>query len=248
MNFKIEICVDNIESAQLAYEAGAERIELCNSLPEGGTTPSAGLIHAVRSAIPIRMHVLIRPRGGDFLYSDEEFDIMRRDIELCRKSGVDGIVIGILNKDGSIDTSRTKTLVELARPLSVTFHRAFDLCNDPVAGLTDVISTGANRLLTSGLKNKASEGAELIKELITRTNNRLIVMPGSGINLSNIEEIKRITGASEFHLTGRKTITSRMEFRREGIRLGGTGDSSEYSRKIVDSDMIRSIISKLKMD
>ncbi len=247
MNFKLEICVDSIESAINAQSAGADRIELCDNLYEGGTTPSFGMIASVRENLSIGLHVIIRPRGGDFLYSDPEFDIMRRDIEMCGEAGVDGVVIGILRNNGMIDTERTSKLIELAQPMSVTFHRAFDVCSDPVEGLEEIIGTGAARVLTSGQKNIVTEGAELIKQLINLADKRIIVMPGSGLDEFNIEKMARYTGATEFHLTGRKTVDSGMIFRREGIPMGGIAGIPEYSRKIADTEKIINIIKILKM-
>jgi copper homeostasis protein len=247
MEFKLEICVDNIESAFEAQNAGADRIELCSSLPEGGTTPGYGIISSARNSLKIGMNVIIRPRGGDFLYSDLDYDIMKRDIETCRESGVDGVVVGMLMPDGRIDTDRTAKLIELARPMSVTFHRAFDMCNDPFKALEDIIDAGADRLLTSGQRNTAEEGMELIKLLIHQAAGRITIMPGSGINSSNITKIARSTGASEFHLTGRKIIESDMIFRKTGISMGGSMNIPEYSRKVADPDVIRSIISNLKL-
>lgn len=247
MKFKLEICVDSIESAIIAQNAGADRIELCANLCEGGTTPGYGTIAAVRENLTIGMNVIIRPRGGDFLYSHDDYEIMKREIDLCGECGADGIVIGILKSDGSIDIERTAKLTELARPMSVTFHRAFDLCSDPVKGLEDIVSSGADRLLTSGQKNKVIDGTELIRRLIAQSKNRIKIMPGSGINISNIDRIARLTGAEEFHLTGRKVTNSEMIFRNSEILMGGCSDIPEYSRKIADYDMIRSIIDKLKM-
>ena len=247
MNYKIEICVDNIESAIEAQNAGADRIELCSNLIEGGTTPGFGTIVSARSNITIGLHVIIRPRGGDFLYSGLEYDIMRRDIESCGECGADGIVLGILLPDGSIDIERTAKLTELAGPMSVTFHRAYDMCNDPFKGLEDVISTGIDRLLTSGQKNKAEEGADLINQLIKQAGKRVIIMPGSGINSSNIAHIALTTGAEEFHLTGRKVIESEMIYRAQHISLGAIPEIPEFSRKVADADMIRSIVNNLKM-
>jgi copper homeostasis protein len=247
MNFRLEICVDNIESAIDAQNAGADRIELCNNLMEGGTTPGFGTISLVRKNLNIGLHVIIRPRGGDFIYSDLEYNIMRRDIDTCGACGIDGIVLGILKSDGAIDIERTAGLIELARPMSVTFHRAFDMCADPLKGLEDVIATGADRLLTSGLKNKAFEGIEMISQLVSQAGKRIIIMPGSGINESNIVEIAKITGAKEYHLTGRKVIGSEMIFRKEDISMGGSPELPEFSRKVADPDMIRSIINILKL-
>ena len=241
MTFKLEICVDNVEPAIDAQNAGADRVELCNNLMEGGTTPGFGMIVSARNNLTIGLNVLIRPRGGDFLYSGVEYDIMRRDIEICGDCGADGVVLGILRADGAIDIERTAKLIELARPMSATFHRAFDMCSDPVRGLEDVIAAGEDRLLTSGQKNKAQEGAELISKLAGQAGERIIIMPGSGINDLNIALIADITGAKEFHLSGRTIIDSEMIFRRQDISMGGLPGIPEFSRKATDSDMIRRI-------
>jgi copper homeostasis protein len=247
MKFTLEICVDNVESAIEAQMAGADRIELCNNLIEGGTTPGYGTIVNARKNLKIGLNVIIRPRGGDFLYSSTDYDIMRKDIEICGECGANGVVFGLLLANGSIDIDRTTRLIELAKPMSVTFHRAFDMCNDPYKGLDDVIATGADRLLTAGQKNKASEGLELIYNLVNRAANRIIIMPGSGINAANISQIARGTGASEFHLTGRKTVDSEMNFRAQNISMSTDSNISEFSRKVVDPDMIRSIVRTLKL-
>lgn len=246
MKFCLEICVDSVESAIDAQNAGANRVELCNNLIEGGTTPGFGTISSARNSLSIGLNVIIRPRGGDFLYSDLEFDIMRREIDQCGEGGVDGIVLGILEPDGAIDIERTARLIEFARPMSATFHRAFDMSGDPVKSLEDVIACGADRLLTSGQKNKASEGAELIGQLVSQADDRIIIMPGSGINESNIEEIASKTGAMEFHLTGRKIIESEMIYCKKNISMGGIPGISEFSRKVADPDMIERIVHILK--
>jgi copper homeostasis protein len=242
MRFKLEICVDSVESAIAAQIGGADRIELCDNLIEGGTTPGYGTIVSAKNNLDISLFVLIRPRGGDFLYTDLEYDIMRRDIDICGECGVDGIVLGILRADGGIDVERTEKLVELANPMPVTFHRAFDMCSDPFRGLTDVISTGSARLLTSGQNNSAEKGSALISQLISQSGKKLIIMPGSGINPLNILSIAKITGADEFHLSARKTTESEMIFRREGICLGGISGISEFSRKVADPETIRSVV------
>ena len=246
MNYKLEICVDSIESALNAQLAGADRIELCDNLIEGGTTPSYGTIISARSNLNIMLHVIIRPIGGDFLYTDTEYDVMRRDIEVCGESGADGIVTGILTADGKIDIDRTASLVEFARPMSVTFHRAFDMCADPVKGLESIIQSGADRLLTSGQKKTAIEGSDLINKLIKQAQGRIIIMPGSGIDDHNIASIAKATGASEYHLTGRKTIQSRMEFRKKEITMSGYPGYDEFSGKVTDTDKIRRIIDVLR--
>jgi len=247
MNFKLEICVDNVESAIDAQKAGADRVELCNNLIEGGTTPGYGAILSARNNLNIGLNVIIRPRGGDFLYSDLEYDIMKRDIDICGECGVDGIVLGILKSDGTIDVERTAKLIELAHPMSTTFHRAFDMCSDPVQGLEDVIASGADRLLTSGQKDKAQDGAELISQLVGQAGGRIIIMPGSGINESNIAQIARETRAKEFHLTGRKVIDSDMIFKRLNISMGGATGIPEFSRKVTDPEKIKNIINILNL-
>jgi len=245
MEFKLEICVDSVESAINAQIAGADRVELCDNLIEGGTTPGFGTITSARNNLDIGLQVIIRPRGGDFLYTDLEYDIMRRDIEICGEMGVNGVVIGILYADGNIDIERTARLIELARPMSVTFHRAFDMCSDPFKGLEDIIATGADRLLTSGQKEKVPEGSDLIQKLVAQAKNEIIIMPGSGIDESNIALIAGITRAKEFHLTGRKIIDSEMIFRMQGVTMGGSEEVSEFTRKVADPERIKAIINIL---
>jgi copper homeostasis protein len=247
MQYKLEICVDSLESAINAQIAGADRIELCSSLPEGGTTPSYGTIIAARNNLTIEISVIIRPRGSDFLYKDPEYGIMRRDIEMCGEAGADCVVFGILSKDGNVDIERTSRLVEAARPMKVTFHRAFDLCIDPVLGLEDIILSGADRILTSGQKTTAFEGAESIKNLVKQADGRIIIMPGSGINELNIEAIAKNTGAMEFHLSTRNVIKSDMMFIRDGLSLGGMTDIGEYARKVSDPEKIANIIKILNL-
>jgi copper homeostasis protein len=176
-----------------------------------------------------------------------EYDIMRRDIEVCGEAGIDGIVIGILQADGTIDVERTAHLVELARPMSVTFHRAFDMCADPEKALEDVISSGANRLLTSGQRTSAQDGVDLLAALVRLAGERIIIIPGGGIKESNIASIARISGAREFHMTGRSVIESEMSFRKPGISIGGIKEIPEFSRKIADQQKIRNIIEILKL-
>lgn len=246
MAFTLEICVDSVESATIAEAAGAGRIELCSSLAEGGITPSAGLIEAVRNNITIDLNVIIRPRGGDFLYSDTEFSVMRRDIERAGEAGADGIVTGILNRDGSVDIDRTALLVEYASPMRVTFHRAFDMCRDAGKALDDIIATGASRILTSGQARTAIEGARAIKGLVASAGDRISVMPGGGIDEYNIALLATTTGAREYHLTGRRHTDSMMTFRRKGIYMGDSRLQSEYSVRLADADRIRAIIMILK--
>jgi copper homeostasis protein len=247
VKFKLEICVDSLESAIVAQTAGADRVELCDNLIEGGTTPGYGNIISVRNNLTIGLNVIIRPRGSDFLYTDPEFDIMRRDIEACGEAGADGIVIGILLNDGNIDIERTSRLIEFARPMKVTFHRAFDMCRDPVKGLEDIILTGAERVLTSGQKNSAFEGSEIIRNLVKQADRRIIIMAGGGIDESNIASIARTTGASEFHLTGRKVIDSEMIYSKSGISIGDPLLNNGFSHKVADPEKIANIINILNL-
>lgn len=245
-NYLIEVCVENLQSLAAAFKGGASRIELCGSLVEGGITPSRSFIKTARAQIQIELYIMIRPRPGDFCYTEAEFEIMKQDILDCKELGADGVVFGILCPDGTVDLHRSASLVQLARPMSVTFHRAFDLTRNPFTALEDIISIGADRLLTSGQKTTAIEGAELIAQLIQKADNRIIIMPGSGISENNIKEIRDKTGAKEFHLSGRKTIASNMVFKREGLRIGGLQGISEYETMVTDEEKIRQSVVQLK--
>jgi copper homeostasis protein len=246
MDFRIEICVDTVQSALIAQGAGADRVELCDNLSEGGTTPGYGTILAARENLDIGLNVLIRPRAGDFLYSELEFGIIKKDIEACRQIGVDGIVIGLLLADGRIDVAGTAELVRFAHPMQVTFHRAFDMCCDPVQGLEDVIATGAARLLTSGQGNTAEEGMELISKMVRIAQNRIIIMPGSGINDTNIGHIASTCRAGEYHLSARRITDSMMTWRKQGVTMGGISGYNEFTRKIADGEKISRVISILR--
>lgn len=246
MSFLVEICIDSVESATVAEAAGAGRIELCSALSEGGVTPSAGLIESVRRNTGIKMHVLIRPRSGDFLYSDTEFSVMRRDIDMAGECGADGIVTGILNRDGTVDIERTALLAEYASPMNVTFHRAFDMCREPKKAMEDIISAGAARILTSGQSRAAIEGATLIRTLVAEAAGRIVIMPGGGIDEYNIALLAATTRATEYHLSGRRQRESMMTFRRKGIYMGDPRLQSEYTIKSADHERIRSIIMILR--
>ncbi len=210
MNYSLETIAFNIQSCITAQSAGAHRIELCANPGEGGTTPSFGFIQAARKVLDIQLYPIIRPRGGDFLYSSEEFEIMKADVQLCKDLGCEGVVIGLLNEDATIDKKRCAVLVRLAYPMGVTFHRAFDRVIDPAKALEDVIETGCERILTSGFHPTASEGAENIKKLIELADDRIIIMPGSGVRADNIIELAQMTGAVEFHSSARKNSESKM--------------------------------------
>jgi copper homeostasis protein len=236
MKFKLEVIGFTIESCMIAQAAGAHRIELCDNPFEGGTTASYGFIKTARENLSIELYPIIRPRGGDFLYSEIEFEVMKADIENCKSLGCDGVVIGILNADGTVDKKRCKQLVEIAHPMKVTFHRAFDRTNDPFKAMEDIISIGCERILTSGQKNLAIDGEELLNKLVKQANNRIIIMPGSGVNSENIETLVKNTNASEFHTSARTFINSKMEFINQSMeeQLTSVSTMSDEIKKIIE--------------
>jgi copper homeostasis protein len=212
MPHKLEIIGFNIESCMAAQDAGADRIELCASPGEGGTTPSYAFIKEARKKLNIDLYVMIRPRGGDFLYTNEEFEIMKNDVMACKQLGCDGIVTGILMEDGKVDKKRCKELLEYAYPLEATFHRAFDRVADPYESMEDIIDLGFERILTSGLVPKAIDGKETLSALIKKSAERIIIMPGSGVNAFNIISIAESTGAKEFHSSASYYAKSNMKY------------------------------------
>jgi copper homeostasis protein len=218
MKFLLEVIGFNIESCIRAQAAGAHRIELCANPGEGGTTPSYGFIKVARENIQIELYPIIRPRGGDFLYSDTEFEVIKTDVQICRELGCDGVVIGMLNADGTIDKERCKQLVVLAYPMCVTFHRAFDRTIDATQALEDIIEIGCQRILTSGLAANALDGAETLAALIKQADERIIIMPGSGVRADNIIELAEKTGAVEFHTSARMNIDSTMNYTNEAMK------------------------------
>jgi copper homeostasis protein len=233
----LEIAVFNIQSAMLAVNADADRIELCENPADGGTTPSFGALKTVREKITIPVFPIIRARGGDFFYNDDEFEVMQKDVVLCRQLGFEGVVIGLLNKDASVDKERTKRLVDLAYPLEVTFHRAFDRTKDAFRSLEDIIDCGCQRILTSGQVPNAFDGKELIKQLNEQADDRIIIMPGSGVRSNNIKALAAFTGVTELHSSARKNIDSKMEFANAGM--------NEHLQNIsVDEDEIK----KMKLE
>jgi copper homeostasis protein len=238
---KVEIVVYNIESARRAQEGGADRIELCDNPGEGGTTPSYGVIEAVRQNLSIDVFVMIRPRGGDFCYDNYEFHSMKRDISQCQKISVDGVVFGILNPDGTIDKKRCKELIEKARPLKVTCHRAFDMTRDPFEALEDCIEAGFDRILTAGQQAQASKGAELIGELIKRAAGRIAIMPGSGVNENTVHDIVSKSGAREIHFSATAFRESAMQYRNEKIAGMGSDEGAEFKLRTVDPARVRAV-------
>jgi copper homeostasis protein len=237
----VEIVVYNIGSALKAQEGGADRIELCDNPGEGGTTPSSGTIEIVRKNLSIDVFVMIRPRGGDFHYSNYEFHAMKRDIWQCQRLSVDGVVLGILLPDGTIDKERCRELIRLARPLKVTCHRAFDMTRDPFAALEDCIEVGFDRILTAGQRPKASEGAAMIGELKERAKGRIAIMPGSGINESTVAGIVAQSGAQEIHFSATAFDNSKMVWRNERISGMGEEEGSEFEVRTVDPERVREI-------
>lgn len=237
----IEICVNSAVSAIEAQKGGAHRVELCENLWEGGTTPSAGTIALARKHLTIQLFVIIRPRGGDFLYSDVEFEIMKHDLLTARQLGADGIVTGILTADGKIDKVRMQELKALAAPLPITFHRAFDMAADPFQALEDCIELGLDRILTSGQEKSAIEGMELIAGLVQKANGRIRIMPGSGINEKNVKKIIAATGVNEVHFSAMKTVDSEMAFRQSNVFMGGVMRPPEFMVTITDSAKVQRV-------
>lgn len=238
----VEICVDSVESAVAAQVGGAQRVELCDNLMEGGTTPSYGAIEAARELLSIKLHVIIRPRGGDFLYSETEFDIMRRDIATAKRLGVDGVVIGILDANGDIDAARTGELTRLARPMAVTFHRAFDVCRDAHRAVDQLAELGVDRILTSGQEATAVEGLDLLAELVSYAGDRITIMACGNLNERNIHKVITATKAKEAHFTAFGEVGSGMLHRNERVFMGGTLRPPEYLRAVTDAERVRSTI------
>lgn len=216
---KLEIIGFTIEGCLIAENAGAHRIELCDNPADGGTTASYGFIKAAREKLRIELFPIIRPRGGDFFYSDDEFEIMKTDVKLCKELGCDGVVIGMLTNENKVDKKRCSQLVELAYPLGVTFHRAFDRTSDPFEALEDIMEIGCERILTSGQKQDALEGADLIKQLINKADDRIIIMPGSGVKSDNIVQIAETTGAVEFHSSARIQLENKISVDENEVKM-----------------------------
>lgn len=212
MKYELEVIAFNITSCKIAQESGADRIELCANPHEGGTTPSYGMIAESRKATSIQLFPIIRPRGGDFLYTNHEFQSMLHDIEICKKLNCDGVVIGMLDADGNIDMDRSSKLMEAASSMQVTFHRAFDRVKDPLNALEQIISLGCKRILTSGLKPTVIEGANYLSKLVEAASDRIKIMPGSGVRAENIIQLAKATGAKSFHSSARKMVESKMNY------------------------------------
>ena len=240
----LEICAGDIRSVCAAKAGGADRVELCSALGEGGVTPSYGLIEQ-SIGVGIRVHVLVRPRGGDFVYNRDEVDLMVADIRHAAKAGAHGIVIGALKPNGEIDITSCQRLIEAAQGMSITFHRAFDLCADPFKALDDIIALGCHRILTSGLAATALKGVPTLRKLVERAGNDIIILPGGGVNPANAAEILCQTGAKELHASARATYPSAMQFKRSGVSMGAP-DSNEYLMKYTSPETVAQIVAAMK--
>jgi copper homeostasis protein len=233
----IEICVDSVASARAAERGGAQRVELCSDLLEGGITPSLGLLEAVRAGISIPLHAIIRPRAGDFCYSEEEFEVMRRDIAFAKSAGADGVVLGVLELSGRVDIPRTRLLIELARPMSVTFHRAFDVSADLFQSLEDVCDAGADRILTSGGEQDAMTGMDMIAKLVQSSRARISIMAGSGITARNVLQILARTGVREIHAGLGTPVTNPMHQRNGRVSLRKTYTQDHERTQVLEQDV-----------
>ncbi len=245
MKNKLEICCYSIESAIISEKAGAHRIELCDNYLEGGTTPSYAAIKQAVDLLSIPVNVIIRPRGGDFLYSDIEYKVIKNDVFVTKELNANGVVVGFLNEDGSIDEPKIKEIVELAKPMEVTFHRAFDMCKDPIIALNQLIAAGVKRILTSGQKDKAIDGIGLLTKLVKKAGNAIIIMPGSGVNETNITELIEKTKATEYHSSAKSFVKSGMKYFHSNINMVSSKSTDEFSKIIVDAQKVKALLEKM---
>ena len=245
MNKKIEICVDSVESCINAERGGADRLELCGNMFEGGTTPSYGVLQLAREMVSKPIYAMVRPRGGDFCYNDIEFEIMKREIKLMKELKIDGIVFGILTKEGKVDKERCSKLLDLWGTNKATFHRAIDVSSNLNEACEDIISLGFEKILTSGGEANVMSGIIKLKELVEKYNDKIIIMPGSGINERNIEYINDTIKANEYHMTANKTVESVMQYRNENVFMGASLRPPEFSVKYTDENKVKNIKSKI---
>ncbi len=241
---QIEVCAYSLASCLTAQRAGASRVELCGGMAEGGTTPSAGLIQLAHQQLSIPLYVMIRPRGGDFLYTESEYAVMQADIRLAKAAGADGMVLGILRADGTVNEAQTHQLVELAKPLPVTFHRAFDMTCDPLEALEAVIRTGAVRILTSGMHQTAEAGLVIIRQLAEQASGRIEIMAGAGVNVQNAQQLVK-AGVDALHLSGSQKEESSMIFRQPSVSMTSTLPG-EYDRIEADEEKIREVVNRTR--
>lgn len=237
-----EVCVDSVDAAVAAERGGAARVELCSDLLEGGLTPSHGTIEVARARLGIKIMSMVRPRGGDFCYTEAEFDVMRHDVTAAKALGADGIVLGLLNPDGTVDRARTAELIALARPLPVTFHRAFDMTRDPFEAFDTLVSLGVDRVLTSGQEPTVLEGIDLIAALVERAAGRIVVMPGGGITERTAPKIVRALKVSEMHFAALEPQPGMMQYRNPRVFMGGTLRPPEYTLDVTRPEGVAAII------
>lgn len=238
---KLEICAFHIDSCIIAERAGAARVELCDNPLEGGTTPSYATIKTVREKISILLYPIVRPRAGNFLYSNDEFAILKEDVKMCKQLGCDGISTGVQKLNGEIDTERLQRIAEWAYPMGVTCHRVFDCTPDPFKALEDIINGGCERILTSGLQSSAPKGSALLQQLIKQAGNRIVIMPGAGVNSSNIAKLKEETGATEFHSSAKRIAPNPVTYLNKEV--------SDYGHVyIADEEEVRAMVTEILGD
>jgi copper homeostasis protein len=242
----IEICLESLADVLAAEAGGADRVELCADLVEGGITPSLGTIRLAKARARIPVMVMIRPRGGDFLYTQTEFDVMLADIEACKQAGADGVVFGVLTANGVVDRERTARLVAAAKPMQVTFHRAFDMTRDAGESLETLIALGVDRVLTSGREASVPEGIATLRALVQQAGERILVMPGAGINERNIAEVARTTRAKELHFAAFGRRDSGMQYRNPKPYMGASAPPGEYELQSTDVEVVRRTIAALR--
>ena len=244
--YQFEVCANGVESCLAAQEGGANRVELCAGIPDGGTTPSYGEIKVARRLLTsTRLHVIIRPRGGDFLYTPLEVERMEEDIRMCRELGVDGVVFGCLKADGNLDLEANRRLKDAAGGMSVTFHRAFDRCADPMLALEQLCQLGVDRILTSGQQPTAQQGISLLRRLNAAADGRITILAGCGVNEDNIKEIQDQTGVHEFHFSARAPVKSRMQYANPDVYMGDK-DVDESTLMYTSAERVRATIAQLK--
>ena len=239
----LEVCANSYASALAAQNGGAIRVEFCDNLAEGGTTPSYAQIALAKKNLAIEVWPIIRPRGGDFLYSDLEFELMKEDIKVCKSLNCNGVVIGILKADGTIDKERCAELIALAQPMGVAFHRAFDMSNDMGKALEDLIELKVLRVLTSGGAPSAPLGIEKLAQLVKQADGRIEIMPGAGINENNIQELITKTGAKQFHASAKVFVASKMEFRNTAAKMGSIED--EYRYELTSEEKVEGLVKQI---
>lgn len=245
MSYVLEACVDSVKSAIEAEKGGAQRVELCSNLIIGGTSPGAALFRQIRKHTNLKIRVLLRPRFGDFCYDDYEFEMMKEDVAMYRELGADGIVTGILCPDGNLDVERMQELIEIAGNTDVALHRAFDVCRNPKKTLEEAVQLGMKTILTSGQKNSAWEGRDMLKELVIQSAGRIEILAGAGISPETIDKLAPYTQVTAYHMSGKVTLDSRMEFRREGVSMGFPG-FHEYQIWQTDAENIRRAVEVLE--